>query len=51
MKLRNEQQLLLTPEEIVKIAGLEIVYLDEDRVTFKSKNREVTLYGWKLGDP
>lgn len=50
-KLRNGQLLYLKPNEIVLLAGLKIVELNEDSVRFQFNGREICLKGWKLSYP
>lgn len=47
-KLRNGQVVYLEPNEVVLLAGLKIVELNEDSVRFQFNGREIYLKGWKL---
>lgn len=50
-KLRNGQVVYLEPNEVVLLAGLKIVELNEDSVRFQFNGREIYLKGWKLSYP
>ena len=49
--LRNGQTLYLTPNEVVLLAGLNIVELNDEIVKLSFNGKVVTLRGWKLSYP